>query len=471
LDSSNHPEGFKDDSNGITDAENDYAYDDFGNLKKDQNKQITSITYNHLNLPTSIEFADGRNITYLYNAVGQKVKKVVQRRPNVLNFVKTDYMDGFQYTDDILRFFPHAEGYVNAIKNQNGSLEFNYVYQYKDHLGNVRLSFAENPSPDIENPSLVTILEENHYYPFGLEHTSYNTSLYDFVEVEDGNDYYINLAPVSGDNLAYKYRYNSKEYQDELGLNVYDYGGRIYAPDAPRFWQIDPKAEKYYSISPTVYVADNPVNAIDPTGEEIIFIVRGETRKQDQSFTYRKGNFYNNATGKRYNPGKESLSPTMYKVLSAYRQIEKSDNGKLKTVLHQLEKSKLKHYVEDGAKVGQDNHVEAYGIPAGPNKNDPSGTRTYYNFSEEENKDFEETEGVPNSVESTVAHEMRHQYDHDIGNMGDNSDTNDENDPAEIRAVFFENLMRRTLKQLERKEYGEPIDSKKLKDPPNNVFK
>ena len=35
---------------------------------------------------------------------------------------------------------------------------------------------------------------------------------------------------------------------------------------------IDPLAEKYYSISPYAYVANNPINAIDPDGEKIVFV-------------------------------------------------------------------------------------------------------------------------------------------------------------------------------------------------------
>lgn len=38
----------------------------------------------------------------------------------------------------------------------------------------------------------------------------------------------------------YLYKYNGKEYQDELGLNVYDYGWRNYDPAIGRWVNIDP---------------------------------------------------------------------------------------------------------------------------------------------------------------------------------------------------------------------------------------
>ena len=47
-----------------------------------------------------------------------------------------------------------------------------YVYQYKDHLGNVRLSYSDaNKNNAIESNE---IIEETNYYPFGLAHKGYN---------------------------------------------------------------------------------------------------------------------------------------------------------------------------------------------------------------------------------------------------------------------------------------------------------
>ncbi|WP_236025494.1 RHS repeat domain-containing protein [Flavobacterium geliluteum] len=423
------------DSAGFIDGNktgDDYAYDANGNMITDKNKNITTIAYNHLNLPKKITFGITGSIDYIYNAAGQKLRKIVTEGAVEIT---TDYLGGFQYKDNVLQFFPTAEGYV---KNDAGMLS--YVFQYKDHLGNIRLSYAKNPTTNV-----LEIIEENNYYPFGLKHNGYNNT-------------------VTSTNPAQKLLYNGKELQDELGLNFYYYGARNYDPALGRWINIDPKGEKYLNLSPYIYVADNPIINIDPDGNDIIFIVtRGD---QTRNFKYSKGNFYDTATGKRYNPGKESVSPTMYKVLSAYRKIEKSNNSRLKGVLHKLETSKLHHYIEEGVK----SVVNAYGITSEKEGDLSIGTRTHYNFSHEDDAEFEKDEGAPVSDDATVAHEMRHQYDHDIGNTADSQDGGNEKDPVEIRAVFFENLMRKLLKQMQRPNYGKPIEPKILKNPPNNRF-
>jgi RHS repeat-associated protein len=398
-DSGSNLTGFKD---GNTSGY-DYVYDANGNMVKDLNKGIgdattNGITYNHLNLPTSISINGNGNvgtISYIYDATGVKLKKTLSTGTNTL------YAGNYIYEgasgNETLKFFNHPEGYIDA----SGS-GYEHVYQYKDHLGNVRLSYKENSNfqeiafwedgfetatgwdnlgsstgwgspvsaydtslvrtgsysgrldpnqsnssstatlyntwqpinineptyftvsawvyledvtdnfaglwlfmntnnetgyatelsttstrtrgqwvqlkkavlvqPYIDklnvridnryagkvwfddvkitkgNASRTEILEENNYYPFGLRHKGYNNV-------------------VNGTH--HPYTYNGKEEQEELGLNWHDFGARNYDASLGRWMNVDPLAEKYPSISPYAYVANNPIFYVDPDGREI----------------------------------------------------------------------------------------------------------------------------------------------------------------------------------------------------------
>ncbi len=258
-DAESSPAGFNMNTAGANDK---FNYDDYGNLTSDPYKEISNIQYNHLNLPTKILFSSGGKIEYFYDATGTKLKKKVT---NGTTITTTDYMDGFQYTNNVLDFFPHAEGYVKAINISLGSgtnYAFRYVFNYTDHLGNIRLKYAQDPS----NNNQISILEEDHYYPYGLKHNGYNTA-HKVLTRDLGPGTGVTLTPVNpflGD--SYKYKFGGKEYQSEFDINTYDFGARNYDPALGRWMNIDPLAEQMRRHSPYNYAFDNPVYFIDPDG-------------------------------------------------------------------------------------------------------------------------------------------------------------------------------------------------------------
>ncbi|WP_306352603.1 DUF6443 domain-containing protein [Flavobacterium sp. '19STA2R22 D10 B1'] len=253
-DVSNNPKGFKDnDPNEM--ILGDYVYDVNGNVISDLNKGITKVVYNHLNLPLEVTFKTGNKLKYVYNGQGVKIQKKVLSS-SLLENTTVDYLNGFQYSSGTLQFFPHSEGYVRYTSGN-----YNYVFNYKDHLGNVRLSYGLDPSTNV-----LKIMEENHYYAYGLKHTNYNSGLLSFRKMEQK----ITLADFDFEPivppLTFQYKYNGKELQAEFGLNMYDFGARNYDPALGRWMNIDPLAEKSRRFSTYTYANDNPVYFIDPDG-------------------------------------------------------------------------------------------------------------------------------------------------------------------------------------------------------------
>lgn len=217
------------------------TYDDNGNMKTHQDKGISSIQYNYLNLPKKV-IQNSKETTFTYRSDGVKLKKLSGN-------VETNYLDGFQYKSTFmveswdgqgtfhpdpneipvlqLRIIPTAEGYYDVLNQR-------YVYNFTDHLGNVRLSFSDADNDGVIQPRNYTIclpklgcltekkgeiIEENNYYPFGMLHNYTSTSI-----------------------NAYQYKYQEQELQEN---GWYSFKWRNYMPDLGRFFNADPLSEQY----------------------------------------------------------------------------------------------------------------------------------------------------------------------------------------------------------------------------------
>ncbi|MDR6969672.1 RHS repeat-associated protein, partial [Flavobacterium arsenatis] len=180
---------------------------------------------------------------------------------------------GFQYIDHTLQFFPTAEGYVSVTDGK-----FKYVYNYTDHLGNIRLSYSR---PELTSP--LVIMEESHYYPFGMKHSNYAGEKYEYVR-GPGGDGFVILEAV--ERNKYQYKYNGKEFQDELSLNWYDYGARNYDPAIGRWMNMDPMAGKWDSYSPYNYTLNSPLFFVDPNGEDVylFYYVKSDNKEDNSMF-------------------------------------------------------------------------------------------------------------------------------------------------------------------------------------------
>jgi RHS repeat-associated protein len=301
------------------------------------------------------------------------------------------------------------------------------VFNYTDHLGNTRLSYTK----DATTGSL-KILEENNYYPFGLKHNSYNVD---------------NFQP------GYKYQYNGKELQDELGLNSYDFGARNYDPALGRWMNIDPLAETSRRFSPYTYALNNPVFFIDPDGMEatesnIIKIKYNETDKngkvKENSVTYKDNKAYNE-DGTEYKGDNEYVT----KVVSDLNDIKNSGDKKLADRLETLENSDETHTIENVSPSDKKGNNCTPNSELAASLGLSTGTTTRYN----PDKQTDITGHKRKPIDALVHELLGHGFDYDQGNDSQ-AKTSNGIMVREVGAVNIENHMRAVNEEKKRTTYG-----------------
>jgi len=149
------------------------------------------------------------------------------------------------------------------VQNNFGSLQnlYTFIPVTKNGFVYVWLSNATAIDVDFDNLSVThytgALLEENTYYPFGLTMGG--------------------LSATAALRYSNAYKYNGKqlqnlEFTDGSGLEWLDYGARMYDTQVGRWKVIDAMTDKYVSWNGYNYCLDNPINVVDPDGNEVILL-------------------------------------------------------------------------------------------------------------------------------------------------------------------------------------------------------
>ncbi|MBE6266224.1 MAG: hypothetical protein E7102_07125 [Prevotella ruminicola] len=234
-----------------------YKFNTNGALVADKSRGIAYITYDYNNNPKQIYFTNGSVTKYVYSASGQKLRAVhYTAKPNIsrtwgvkpaelamaqiLQADSTDYLMGGSLTmkNGKVDKYLFEGGYAQASVASSTTDNFAFYFYNQDHLGNIREVVNESGA----------VKQVTNYYPFGAPYAD---------------------ASASTNSDFQPYKYNGKELDKMHGLNTYDYGARQHDPILARWDRIDPLAEKYYSVSPYAYCANNPIKYIDINGDSI----------------------------------------------------------------------------------------------------------------------------------------------------------------------------------------------------------
>ena len=250
---------------------------------------------------TSITKTSDTNITYSYDAAGNRISKTVSPASGAtvttwyVRDASGNVMAVYYNTDSLRMTEQHIYGssrlgILNTSINVQrvpvaNTIIFNYRgfrnYELANHLGNVPVTITDKKMgvPSAGNSSLIDhfnadVASANDYYPFGM------------------------LMPGRGLSAAnaYRYGFNGKEKSDEVnGSGVdYDYGFRIYDARAGRFLSEDPLTKKYPWYTPFQFAGNKPIWAVDLHGkEEKIVVTQLENGKQlsTQTFTAKDAQF------------------------------------------------------------------------------------------------------------------------------------------------------------------------------------
>jgi len=278
-------EGAMDFSDGANRA-TEYTYDANGNMTSDANKGISRITYNVLNLPQEVTFADGHIIRYRYAADGRKLRTdyvlsnytVIDNPggPSILHSGGTQPMGGGTFTPggdglpdpenqmettlmtrDYCGNHIYRDGVLERITNDYGYWAGgNWYYHVKDYQGNVRAVIDGQGALE----------EVNNYYPYGG---------------------LMGGGTVGNNASVQPYKYGTKELDRQNGLDWYDSQARMYDPLLGRTPTLDPKAEDFHSFSPYIWCKGNPINRIDPYGKADYFNLKGDFIFHDDEDDYK----------------------------------------------------------------------------------------------------------------------------------------------------------------------------------------
>lgn len=255
-----------------------YEYNTVGALAHDPDRDVT-VSYSVLGTPAMMAYGNGNTTEYIYDADGTKLKTTWKTRATnaLYSMVAAEETGAEAETDDgILSIqasvpsacvensreqvgpFIFTDGKLERVLFDGGFCLLSgqytaYCYYVCDHLGSVRevVSDAWN-------------VQRNGYYAYGGPYGDWNTNA--------------DVQPL---------KFLGKEWDHQHGLDLYDFGARLYDPAVGRWTTMDPLCEKYYSVSPYAYCHNNPVNRIDPDGRDDYYSVGGQFLFRDSKKTDR----------------------------------------------------------------------------------------------------------------------------------------------------------------------------------------
>ena len=192
----------------------------------------------------------------------------------------------------------HFTDLQNIVVSKSG-----FVYIYCSNESPVDVFFDNLQVIHTRSP----ILEETHYYPFGLTMSGISSKAAGGVE---------NKKKFNGGSEL-----QSKEFSDGSGLEMYDTHFRQLDPQLGRWWQLDPKPD--YSQSLYSAMGNNPILFNDILGDTLDF--PGASAEFQEQFTQATTLLEANGVGDLFNQASTGINSTIHIVEGSEGNINTYD--------------------------------------------------------------------------------------------------------------------------------------------------
>lgn len=219
----------------------------------------------------------------LFNAlknIDTNQNKVMQPKA-YLNYVLFD--DQFNMVNEnsgVRQVQGNAGTLINLVANKYVIKKTGFLYIYTSNESNTDVFFDNLIVTHFSGP----LLEETHYYPFGLTMAGISS------RALKGRRYVENPHKFNGKEIQ------TGEFSDGTGLDQYDFGVRMYDHQIGRWGSQDKFTEVYNALTPYHYAGNNPVKNIDEAGKilkdkdgNIIATVDANARKKDLTYRAKLG--------------------------------------------------------------------------------------------------------------------------------------------------------------------------------------
>ncbi|HAN00470.1 MAG TPA: hypothetical protein DCQ26_17900 [Marinilabiliales bacterium] len=386
--------------------ENNYTYDELGNLTANQQDHIASITWTPGGKIEKITRTTGAHslpdLEFAYDAAGNRTMKLVKPRSNGILVDESQWSYTFYVRD--------AQGNQLATYQQGGtnpmelgefslfgsdrlgtltvdqtlnSIDFTQPvayslghrqYELKNHLGNVLATVSGFKNTTTNTASLLTATD---YYPFG--------------------------SPMPGrvfDN-GYRFGFNGKETDSEWSGQhgaTYDYGFRIFDSRIAKFLSVDPLTKSYPWYTPYQFAGNTPIQALDLDGLEILDY-RSMFHLSDATALKVTDVYYISPNGDRYKGG---ASQAKRAIMGNYKFGDAQDYYKNKLIVYRFNQTAAK-----GLNLQSEKDIISYSTDMGGNQGTIKSTFDYVEYGNEKVSDFLEkpfpTASSPKSINNPSA--------------------------------------------------------------------